>query len=176
MSKLRDRWVELLGMVSIVAGLAFVGWEIQLSREFAKGEAEREVRIAWTNVLQEMWADERTADIVMRGIHGLDRLSSAERGVFHGRWSQLLNLHSTFLEMHGNNLISDSTMSSVNSEIVSVLRAPGVSEWWSEIGQFYDHHSDVESLLQNDSSSSSIADLKMYKPDEEMRHTRPYIE
>ena len=154
-----NRWLERIGIAGVIAGLIFVGVELELSRDIAQAEAFREVQLAWADQVASLWKDEETADIVQRGFHDLSSLSREERGVFHGLIGRTMSILIVEIEMAEDGLLPPGHVASRAPEIAGILNSPGGSTWWAEMKPFYGRYGNIIDESRALFPGASITDI-----------------
>lgn len=154
-----NKWVERIGIAGVIAGLIFVGVELELSRDIARAEAFRAVQLAWADQIASFWDDETSADIIQRGMHDLASLSREERGVFHGLIGKAMSVQIVVIQMHEDGLLPADYFPSTRTEVAAILNSPGGSTWWTEMKPYYGRYGDIIEESRALYPDASITDI-----------------
>ena len=139
---------ELLGAIGVILSLLYLAAQIRQNSRATRVETERYLNEAWNTVQADLGNDERTAEIVNRGFENYQALAGAEKGVFHSRVSRVLNHQYTQRRMVASGG-DPKFVEGIDRVAASILNTPGGNQWWSEVGPFFVHYSEVQEYMPN---------------------------
>ena len=125
---------EVVGVIVVVASLAYVGMQIKQNTNLAAGEAQRELMKAFQDQLDRIIED---SDLVRRGLNGLDELTENEKFEFSLIFNQFLNHLEQPLRMLERGLETQDNVDMYGNICLVWLQAPGGWEIWEKTREFY---------------------------------------
>jgi hypothetical protein len=131
-----NQWLALIGNIGVIAGVLFVGWEIQQNTEQMQAEIAHGVMASLRDAMEPL-TEGSNADMYMRGLPGLENLSDAEKFQFNSISARFFRVfEEAYLHYHLGRL-EEGYWQSITGQLQMVLRIPGIRENWYQTGDNY---------------------------------------
>jgi hypothetical protein len=127
---------EFVAAIATILTLSYLALQIRLSARASIAEAERQTLSEYTAHLADVYGDERSTSLMLRGlVDGLYQLSDEETMMFSARMSQLVMNYWIATAMSEKKLVNEEIPIRIRQTLSMYLRSPGGSEWWEKTGR-----------------------------------------
>ena len=127
----RQQMTEIVGVVSVVIGLVFVGLELRQNTTIQRINATQTLAAEYSDALEVMAYEGEAACIYALGIEGLDNLNEAQRLRF---FVQMFLIFRSAEQLHYYSLegmVEPRVWRGFERQLNEVANLPGVQEWWA---------------------------------------------
>ena len=125
---------EWAGAIVVVLTLVYLAKQVSQSNLIGKAEAERDWLVGWHNATHSLAEDEQIANVMLKGFADYSALTKAERVVFHGRMSLVIDHADLLVRLSEKGLVPDDWLGKVLTVCLSFIESEGGKAWWSSVG------------------------------------------
>lgn len=126
-----NQWLTLIANLGVIAGVLFIGWEIQQNTEQIRAEVAHGVMASLREAGTPL-TELSNADMYARGARGLDELTDAERFQFNAISTGFFRVFEEAFLHHKAGRLEDAYWQSISGQLRMVLKIPGIRENWRE--------------------------------------------
>ena len=123
-------FVEVAGLVAIVASLIYVGIQTKQANAHAKASSTIAFMDGWNKALSDFASDEQTSSVLRRGFQSFKSLTKHEQTVFHVRIGTLINQWLLVQQLVESELVPHEFSRVASKFVVAILSTPGGLEYW----------------------------------------------
>jgi hypothetical protein len=123
---------EIGGGVAILVSLVYVGYQIRQSNRIASAAALQSVLDRFSDrTINTYMEHPETTSMLVRGHHGLDKLSPDEQGLFNS-WQlrEVFHMHN-IMQLHASGLLNGVDYQTWLAFTVAQVKTPGGKEVWN---------------------------------------------
>lgn len=128
-----NQWLGLIANIGVIAGVLFVGWEIQQNTEQMRAEIAHSIMSSLRDAGEPL-TESGNAQMYVKGLAGLDNLSEAERFQFNAISVNFFRVFEEAYLHHAAGRLEDSYWQSISGQLERVLRVPGIRDNWKDMG------------------------------------------
>ncbi len=126
-----NQWLSLIANLGVIAGVLFVGWEIQQNTEQMRAEIAHEIMSSLREAGQPL-TELSTADIYARGVADPDTLSDAEKYQFNAITAAFFRVFEEAFLHYREGRLEEAYWQSISGQLERVLRTPGIRQNWQQ--------------------------------------------
>ena len=133
----RSEKVEIVGVVAVLFGLAFVGLELRQNSDLLRITATQTLAAEYSDALEVMAYEGEAACVYALGINGLHNLNDVQRLRF---FVQMFLIFRSAEQLHYYSLegmVEDRVWRGFERQLMEVANLPGVREWWETRSPWY---------------------------------------
>ena len=135
MEKLNER-LALIANIGVIAGVLFVGWEIQQNTEQMRADVAHNLMASFRDAGEPL-TDKSNAEMFFRGFSGLENLTASERYQFNNICAKYFRVaEEAYLHYHAGRL-EDTYWQSLAGQHHMSLTVPGIRQTWKETADNY---------------------------------------
>ena len=142
-----NSWIALVANLGVVAGLVFVGYEVQQNTTQIRADASYSVNEALSTLNSAIYNDAVFANIVVKGENDYSSLSSTEQRQFNAYQYDRINLATYVLDLEDDGL-SQIHFPYVERLVQDFHRSPGLQEFLISIENDWVGESDLYERLR----------------------------
>ena len=164
-AQLLGNFGEFLGAIAVVVTLGYLAVQIRQNTKTVSLETERYVNDAWNTILADLAADDRIAEVVVRGLDDYQSLAPVEKAMFHSRVGRVLN-HSYTQRRMSTGGGDPEFVDQMDRIAAMFINSPGGRQWWSDVGRAFVHYEHVQAYMEGEGEKvAPITDLSPWKWD-----------
>lgn len=147
--KRANKYIELLGVASVVASLIFVGIQIQQTNEATRSATVLQLKDAWVQY-NIAYATSPELNLAEQDVitNGWDGASIQSRRLFVGSMRTLFHIWSNAFFQYQNGTLDNAQWEPIHREIVDAMKYEGVRRAWDETSFLYED--EFQAIVENE--------------------------
>ena len=125
---------EWAGAIAVVATLFYLARQISQSNRLGEADAEREWFDTWNAVVTNFAEDEKTAELVQKGLSSYHSLKGPQKMVFNARMASVFNQTDLARRLCEKGVFSQDVLDKVLGICAGIITTKGGGEWWQAMG------------------------------------------
>ncbi len=126
-----NQWLTLIANLGVIAGVLFIGWEIQQNTEQIRAEIAHGIMASLREAGQPL-TELSNAEMYARGAPDLDQLTDAEKFQFNAISAGFFRVFEEAFLHHKEGRLEDAYWQSISGQLRMVLKNPGIRENWRQ--------------------------------------------
>ena len=159
---------EIAGAFAVFVSLGYLAIQLRRSNIATQHASQNAFVADYNRLLEQLYTNSELVDLVQKATHGLEALTKNEQGRFHAfAASQNLATFNVYLQLRANQF--DPKLAEVLIRFfATVLKTPGMAEWWTTQKGFWDQNyvEHLDSLVDDRDLPSLDEAQAWFKPDE----------
>jgi hypothetical protein len=123
---------EIVGALSIVVSLLYVGRQIQQSNVDGRAESHRAFMTQWNHLFHLPLLDRDAAKVIRKAGKSFLDLDGDEQLMAHGYWTAIVLLGQQAFALRTSGSVETAIETATNRVVVGFLKIRGTAQWWQQ--------------------------------------------